>query len=82
MTVNLNKCRYGDVLTSDNGHILLYLGLSGREPGRHEVQYLNSARGTRTTEGFVMETPELRLPTDHNIVSADRIIDNKLVKIF
>ena len=86
-TINLNNCKYGDILISKNGAILKYLEpLPEEHYYDHEVKYLyvdgkinedgaSIGNGTRNNDGTVFKNS--RLDTDHDIVA---IIPLKIFK--
>ena len=54
MSVDLNKCKYGDKLICRNGAILIYdKKLDERYTYKHLVRYPNGTGGTRMSNGLV-----------------------------
>lgn len=69
-TINLRKCKLGDLLISRHGMILTYQGKSGSAFYPHDVQYPTGEKGTRCDDGFVFA--KNRLHSDHDIVAVIR----------
>jgi hypothetical protein len=67
MSIDLRKCKPGDILISKHGMELTYVkALPEEDYMDHEVKYPNGSYGTRTHDGFVFR--KKRLEEDHDIV--------------
>ena len=67
MTVDLRKCKPGDILISKHGMKLEYIKpLPEGDYMDHEVKYPDGSHGSRTHDGFVFR--KKRMEGDHDIV--------------
>lgn len=66
-SVNLNECKFGDLLLTCHGTILKYVEKTQGKQYPHLIQYPEGSQGTRTDDGFAFQNK--RLPADENVIA-------------